>query len=88
MAPVYEVQWLPKASKELKSLPADVQTALLDAADALALDPYPPRCKKLKGSKNGERRVRVGDYRLIYVVDGKAVLISVTRVGDRKDIYG
>jgi mRNA interferase RelE/StbE len=87
VAIVYEVRWLPKAQKDLKALPGDAQTALLDAADGLAADPYPRGCKKLQGAKNGERRIRVGDYRLVYVVDGTALLISVTRVGDRKEIY-
>ncbi|HPV86832.1 MAG TPA: type II toxin-antitoxin system RelE/ParE family toxin, partial [Caldisericia bacterium] len=32
-------------------------------------------------------RDRVGDYRIIYQVQKKVLLVLVVRVGDRKDIY-
>ena len=86
MAATYGVEWAPSASKELKKLPREVQSALLDAADALGPDPYPSGCKKLKG-KHGQMRVRVGDFRLIYVVDGKRIVVTIVRVADRKEAY-
>ena len=40
--------------------------------------------KKLKGSSN-EYRLRVGDYRVLFALEGRRV--TVYAVGDRKDIY-
>ncbi len=40
--------------------------------------------KKLKGSSN-EYRLRVGDYRALFTLEGKTVTIYA--VGTRKDIY-
>ena len=40
--------------------------------------------KKLKGSRN-EYRVRVGDYRALFTLEGRTV--TVYAVGNRKDIY-
>jgi mRNA interferase RelE/StbE len=40
--------------------------------------------KKLKGSRN-EYRLRVGDYRVLFELEGRVV--SVYAVGDRKKIY-
>ena len=40
--------------------------------------------KKLKGSTN-EYRLRVGDYRVLFALEGRRV--TVYAVGDRKDIY-
>ena len=40
--------------------------------------------KKLKGSRN-EYRLRVGEYRVIFELEGRTV--TVYAVGNRKDIY-
>ena len=40
--------------------------------------------KKLKGSRN-EYRLRVGDYRVLFELEGRTV--TVYAVGNRKDIY-
>ncbi|MBF0472972.1 MAG: type II toxin-antitoxin system RelE/ParE family toxin [Nitrospirae bacterium] len=34
-----------------------------------------------------KRRLRVGDYRVVYVVDEKQRLITIYRVRHRKDVY-
>ena len=52
---------------------------------ALADDPRPPGCEKLSGSEH--YRVRQGQYRLIYEVQDKKLIIVVIKVGDRKDVY-
>lgn len=41
--------------------------------------------KPLRYSLKGCRRLRVGDYRVIYTIDGKTVLI--VKIGHRKEIY-
>ena len=35
----------------------------------------------------GLRRLRVGPYRVIYGFDGKELLVSVVRVGHRREVY-
>jgi len=41
--------------------------------------------KPLRYSLKGCRRLRVGDFRVIYTVDGETVLI--VKIGHRKEIY-
>ena len=41
--------------------------------------------KPLRYSLKGCRRLRVGDFRVIYKIDGKTVLI--VKIGHRKEIY-
>jgi mRNA interferase RelE/StbE len=52
----------------------------------LASVPRPPRCKKLKGGDH-EWRIRVGDYRIVYVIDDEARTVDVTRIAHRRDVY-
>jgi mRNA interferase RelE/StbE len=54
--------------------------------DALALDPRPPASKKLPGGED-LYRIRVGDYRVIYQVQARIVVVTVIRIGHRRDIY-
>jgi mRNA interferase RelE/StbE len=53
---------------------------------ALAHNPRPAGCKKLKGYKD-QWRLRAGDWRVLYIVDDGAKLISITRIAHRRDVY-
>ena len=53
---------------------------------SLADNPRPAGCKKLKGLKD-HWRVRVGDWRVVYIIDDAAKLIAVTRIAHRREVY-
>jgi len=53
---------------------------------ALAGDPRPAGCKKLRGHKH-LWRIRAGDYRVVYVIDDAKALVSITRVAHRREVY-
>jgi len=63
-----------------------LQQRLAHAINALALDPRPPKCKKLVGEKQ-TWRIRVGDHRILYQIhDGQLTILTI-RIGNRRDIY-
>ena len=82
----YRVLFARAARKELESLPEKVQQRVLQAAESLAEEPRPRGCKKLKGHEN-TYRVRVGDYRVVYEIHEKEVIVLIVRVRHRKDAY-
>ena len=82
----YSVYVKPSARKELEALPDIVLTRVLQKMDALRTAPRPAGCKKLKGYKD-QWRVRVGNWRVVYIVDDAAKLISITRIAHRRQIY-
>ena len=53
---------------------------------ALRTQPRPPGCQKLAGDEE-RYRVRQGRYRVIYAIDDAERLVTVFRIGDRKDVY-
>ena len=53
---------------------------------ALADSPRPAGCKNLKGFKD-QWRIRAGDWRVLYIIDDGAKLISVTRIAHRREVY-
>ena len=46
----------------------------------------PPGVQTLTNSDN-LYRIRVGDYRVIYQVEKRLVLVTVIRIGHRRDVY-
>ena len=74
-----------EAAKILKKLDPGIQTRISAAIDALATDPRPSGAKKLKGSEF--YRIRVGDYRIVYEIRNRQLVVLVIRIGHRKEIY-
>ncbi len=81
----YTVSILRRAQKELDDLPVQEAERVISAINALAEDPRPPGCAKLKGRTGW--RIRVGDYRMIYNIEDAALTITVINVGHRRNIY-
>jgi mRNA interferase RelE/StbE len=82
----YSLIFKPSATRQFLSLPANVQKRLGRRIEALASNPFPPDTKKLQSEPN-TFRIRVGDYRVIYEVHGKILLVLVLRIGHRRDVY-
>ena len=82
----YAVDLKPSARKELESLPDTVLARVIRRIESLAENPRPAGCKKLKGYKD-LWRVRIGDWRVVYVVDDGAKAVSVTRIAHRSKVY-
>jgi len=82
----YAVELKPSARKELERLPGKVIERIFPKLEALESEPRPVGCKKLKGGRE-EWRIRVGDYRVVYTVDDAKLLVSVTRIRHRGEVY-
>jgi mRNA interferase RelE/StbE len=82
----YRIEWRPAAVKALEALPRDLGRRIYARVSALAENPRPNGSEKLAGSER-EYRVRVGDYRIVYAVEDRAVLVLVLRMGHRREIY-
>jgi mRNA interferase RelE/StbE len=82
----YSLEIKQSAQKELDALDDAVFTRIDRKILALADNPRPAGCKKLKGYKD-QWRVRVGDWRVLYIIDDAAKLITITRVAHRREVY-
>jgi mRNA interferase RelE/StbE len=76
-----------RARRELRDLPNKVIARLDTKLLALASEPRPAGCKKLKTSTNDGWRIRVGNYRILYPIDDNAKRILVYRIGHRRQVY-
>lgn len=82
----YAITYAPSAAKVIRKLDKSTARRLLDAIGELAIQPRPSGCIQLKGG-NGEFRIRVGDYRVIYDVEDDELVVLVLRVGHRREVY-
>ncbi len=82
----YSLKIKPSAGKELDALDDALFARIDRKIMALAENPRPPGCKKLKGYKD-QWRVRVGDHRVVYTVDDQKLLVEVTRIRHRSKVY-
>ena len=81
----YQLQILRRAQKELAQLPGETYNRVRDAIRELAENPRPPGCVKLTARQG--RRIRVGNFRVIYEISDAERIVTVLHVGDRRDVY-
>lgn len=82
----HTVEFLKTAVEELAALPEEAQRQIMKRIEALRDNPRPEGIKQLKAQEKF-LRLRVGDYRVIYVVENRQLVILIVRIGDRKDVY-
>ena len=81
----YTVVLSKKAQKQLDKLADVIAKPVIIALIALEQNPRPPGCKKLV-ERTGYR-IRAGNYRIIYDIFDKELIVDVITLGHRKDIY-
>jgi len=82
----YSIEISRTAEKQLKKVRRDDQRRIIEAILSLADDPHPMGSRKLMGYDD-VFRIRVGQYRVLYSVSGKKLIVIVLKIGNRKDAY-
>ncbi|MCJ7813217.1 type II toxin-antitoxin system RelE/ParE family toxin [bacterium] len=82
----YEISWKKSAEKELKKIPQADIARIMDKVERLNENPYPVGVRKISGSEH-TYRIRVGDYRIIYSIIEKMLVIEIVRIGHRGKVY-
>ena len=83
----YRLEFTRTAIRGLAQLHPQVNTRLKERILRLADDPKPSGSLQLAGQPAGSRRLRVGDYRVLYQVDEGARVVTIMKVGPRGTIY-
>jgi len=81
----YEVLLKRSAERELSDLPRATHDRVVERIARLGSAPRPSGAVKLQGQD--AYRIRVGDYRVLYLVDDARRRIEVIAVGYRRDVY-
>ena len=81
----YVVYLKKSAEKELARLPTEIHDRILKRLVSLKDSPRPPGVKKLYNRE--EYRIRVGNYRVLYVINEREKKVDIVSVAHRKEVY-
>jgi mRNA interferase RelE/StbE len=81
----YSIRIKASAAKALRRIGAGDRRRIIEAIDRLAEEPHAGGL--LKGEFAGLRRLRVGDFRIVYEAMHEELTILVVRVAHRRDVY-
>ena len=81
----YKIQIKPSAKKELGKLQKKDLQKVVNKIRSLSSDPRPTGCEKL--SDEEKYRIRQGNYRIVYSIEDKQLIVIVVKIGHRKDVY-
>ncbi|MDO9513456.1 MAG: type II toxin-antitoxin system RelE/ParE family toxin [Elusimicrobiota bacterium] len=80
----YTLVYTARAVRDIETLDTLVKKRIAEKIIQLKKSPL-KKAKKLIHSKIGSYRYRIGDYRIVFDLDGKDIVIL--RVGHRREIY-
>ena len=81
----YAIEFVSSVKKDLRKLERKDQTRILATIRKLSDDPRPAASKSLKGTK--ERRLRVGNFRVIYDIYEDKLVVLVIKIAHRREVY-
>lgn len=83
------VDFSEEALADLKRIDRSEAQRIMRYLDSVGkLDNPRLRGKALTGNLSGLWRYRIGDYRAICIIEDEVLLVTVLRIGHRRDIYG
>lgn len=82
----YSIRFDSRTRKTLERLPDDLHGRILRKLESLQQDPRPFGVEKLTGPED-LYRVRVGDWRIVYAIRDRELIVIVIRIGHRREVY-
>ena len=82
----YAVALLRDAQKALDKTDAELRGRMIRAMRLLEDDPRHPGVVKMTGPDDFYR-VRVGDWRIVYAIRDRELVVIVIRIGHRREVY-
>jgi mRNA interferase RelE/StbE len=82
----YRIEFAPRAVRDFKSLDGSIRGRIARRIEGLAENPYPQGIRRIEGEEE-LYRLRVGDYRILYQVKAKVLIVLIVSIGHRRDVY-
>lgn len=81
------VEWLPEAQRSLQQIDSATARRMLLKAQWLEDNLSTAQHQSLEGPLKGFYKLRVGQYRILYMLDESRTTVQVHLVGHRREIY-
>jgi len=86
VAVLYEIEFTASAARSFRKLDATVRRRIVLKIDALRVEPRPRGTVKPAGGDN-IYRLRFHDYRILYAIENRKLIVLVVAIGHRRDVY-
>jgi mRNA interferase RelE/StbE len=83
---MYKICITNRAEKDLRRLERSTKNRVVTAISSLTEEPRPAGCSKIK-SEEGVWRIRIGDWRIAYLIDASSQEITIIRIAHRREFY-
>ncbi|KHO45542.1 MAG: hypothetical protein QS98_C0010G0068 [archaeon GW2011_AR3] len=84
----FSISFGPQADKFIAKLDNQTKERIRDKIEKLQEDPFPTEVERVESYKKEKVfRVRVGDYRILYVVRFETKMILIARIDKRERAY-
>ena len=84
---MYRILFAKSADKALRGIPRELASRIREQLDLIAQDPHAQHNNVTKLQNRPGYRVRVGDWRVIYELEGDKLIILVLKIGARGEVY-
>lgn len=81
----YSILFTRSAARELERVPTKDRHGIVKRIGTLADNPRPAGAEKLSG--DDKYRIRQGDYRILYEIVDADLIVTVVRIGNRREGY-
>jgi mRNA interferase RelE/StbE len=82
-----ELKFSSQARKFLKKLDDTNWKRIMDKIEELRIEPFPKKVKRVEGRKEKTFRMRVGDYRILYIVLKERNILFISKIDKRDGVY-
>jgi mRNA interferase RelE/StbE len=82
----YRIELKNSVLKDIRRIPQGMLLRIREAIESLAENPLPTKSKKIQGYDD-YYRIRIGQYRVVYHIGKKIRIITIIKIGHRKDVY-
>jgi mRNA interferase RelE/StbE len=84
---MFDIKFNDKCRKRLLKLPKEISSRIIKKIKELPHNPIPHDAKRIVNVRGKIFRVRVGDYRILYVVSYEENLIIIVNIDNRERVY-
>ncbi len=84
---MFELEFSNKSKNFLKKQEKEICSRILEKLKELCENPFPKNCKRVEGRKEKIFRIRVGEFRILYLMLNDKNKILISNIDKRSKVY-